>query len=188
MAPGCQGETPLRIPRRFSPRNERLEENPCRRSCLGSTLTKVTPSEARGLGWWGQAAREEPRSRFLVPSLLGMTVALHRGMTTRNVGFEAEPFEKLRAHGSSNGDFPYRVRECPGRSLSTLVFPAKAGIQGCAGWVQAFARVTERLPGHRRDTRSRPTQFTEDVLLRSGATKNLSTSTRFVASLQNDIS
>ena len=34
----------------------------------------VTPSEARGLGWWVQAAMEQPRTRFLVASLLGMTV------------------------------------------------------------------------------------------------------------------
>ena len=43
-------------------------------SCLKSTLKYVTPSEARGLGWWVQAAMVEPRTRFLVASLLGMTV------------------------------------------------------------------------------------------------------------------
>ena len=42
--------------------------------CPKSTLEYVTPSEARGLGWWGQVALEEPRTRFLVASLLGMTV------------------------------------------------------------------------------------------------------------------
>ncbi len=48
--------------------------NPLRGTCLKGMLEYVTPSEARGLGWWVQAAMEEPRTRFLVASLLGMTV------------------------------------------------------------------------------------------------------------------
>ena len=34
----------------------------------------VTPSAARGLGWWVQADSGEPNPRFLVAPLLGMTV------------------------------------------------------------------------------------------------------------------
>ena len=34
--------------------------NPLRGTCLKGMLEYVTPSEARGLGWWVQAAMEEP--------------------------------------------------------------------------------------------------------------------------------
>jgi len=32
-------------------------------------------------------------------------------------------------------------------SLPTIVFPAKAGIQGSANWIPAFAGMTDRVPG-----------------------------------------
>ena len=39
-------------------------------SCLKGALKYVTPSEARGLGWWVRAAMEKPYIRFLAGSLL----------------------------------------------------------------------------------------------------------------------
>jgi len=44
------------------------------RVCLKSALKHLALSEARGPDWWVQAPMEDPRTRFLVALLLGLTV------------------------------------------------------------------------------------------------------------------